>query len=131
MGLVYGRRAAVSSQKTDIKYHSSSRADEDLTDICLCQPEPKIPRPRNGKQSSAFVDFPLSKCSCRYTDTYLLLAFILYRQHRQAQVAAQNPKLSNPEISKVIGELWRKEPEPVKDQWKAVADVRRFYQKLI
>ncbi|KAL9592730.1 MAG: hypothetical protein Q9179_006429, partial [Wetmoreana sp. 5 TL-2023] len=42
--------------------------------ICLCQPDPKVPRPRN--------------------------AFILYRQHHQAHVVAQNPGLANPEISK-------------------------------
>ncbi|KAK4108654.1 hypothetical protein N656DRAFT_690923, partial [Canariomyces notabilis] len=64
--------------------------------ICLCTPEPKVPRPRN--------------------------AFILYRQHRQAGVVQQNPGLANPEISKIIGELWRDEPEEHKIQWKRLAE---------
>ncbi|KAK0706720.1 high mobility group box domain-containing protein, partial [Lasiosphaeria miniovina] len=64
--------------------------------ICLCTPAPKIPRPRN--------------------------AFILYRQHHQAQVVAQNPGLANPEISKIIGEQWRDEPEERKNQWKRLAE---------
>ncbi|KAL4909045.1 hypothetical protein BDW74DRAFT_174261 [Aspergillus multicolor] len=66
------------------------------TQFCLCQPDPKIPRPRN--------------------------AFILYRQHNQAAVVAQNPGLANPEISKIIGEKWRKLPQEVKDEWKAHAE---------
>ncbi|KAJ6784752.1 hypothetical protein PWT90_04662 [Aphanocladium album] len=64
--------------------------------ICLCTPTPKIPRPRN--------------------------AFILYRQHHQSQVTADNPKLSNPEISKIIGEKWKHEAEDVKDTWKKLAE---------
>ena len=40
---------AADMHKTDIEHHALSEADEDLTGICLCQPEPKIPRPRNGK----------------------------------------------------------------------------------
>ncbi|KAJ4158515.1 uncharacterized protein LMH87_009038 [Akanthomyces muscarius] len=58
--------------------------------ICLCTPTPKIPRPRN--------------------------AFILYRQHHQSQVTADNPKLSNPEISKIIGEKWKHEAEDIPAQ---------------
>lgn len=52
----------------------------------------------------------------------LSLAFILYRQHRQAQVVAQNPGLANPEISKIIGDEWRSEPEERKNQWKRLAE---------
>ena len=53
-------RAAAGSLKTDIEHQApSSQADEDLTGICLCQPEPKIPRPRNGEQNPAFVDLSL------------------------------------------------------------------------
>ncbi|KAK4133080.1 hypothetical protein BT67DRAFT_383225, partial [Trichocladium antarcticum] len=69
-------------------------ASRDL--ICLCTPAPKVPRPRN--------------------------AFILYRQHHQAQVVQQHPGLANPEISKIIGEQWRNEPEDRKGQWKALAE---------
>ncbi|KAJ4306699.1 slightly ste11-like protein [Collariella sp. IMI 366227] len=64
--------------------------------VCLCTPAPKVPRPRN--------------------------AFILYRQHHQAQVVQHNPGLANPEISKIIGEQWRDEPEDRKNQWKLLAE---------
>ncbi|TVY90076.1 Repressor of filamentous growth, partial [Lachnellula willkommii] len=64
--------------------------------VCLCQPDPKIPRPRN--------------------------AFILYRQHYQAQVVAQHPGLANPEISKIIGEQWREQAPEVKSEWKRLAE---------
>jgi HMG box factor, other len=49
-------------------------------------------------------------------------AFILYRQHYQAQVAAQHPGLANPEISKLIGEQWREQSEEVKNSWKRLAE---------
>lgn len=49
-------------------------------------------------------------------------AFILYRQHHQSQVTADNPKLSNPEISKIIGEKWKHEAEDVKETWKKLAE---------
>ncbi|KAK2590118.1 slightly ste11-like protein [Conoideocrella luteorostrata] len=64
--------------------------------ICLCTPAPKIPRPRN--------------------------AFILYRQHHQSQVTAENPRLSNPEISKIIGDKWKHESEGIKGTWKKLAE---------
>ncbi|KPI40616.1 Repressor of filamentous growth 1 [Cyphellophora attinorum] len=64
--------------------------------FCLCQPEPKIPRPRN--------------------------AFILYRQHQQAAVVRANPGLPNPAISKIIGEQWSRLPEDAKNEWKALAE---------
>ncbi|OQD87796.1 hypothetical protein PENANT_c005G00276 [Penicillium antarcticum] len=64
--------------------------------FCLCQPDPKIPRPRN--------------------------AFILYRQHYQAMVVAHNPGLANPEISKIIGEQWRSLSGDDKSKWKALAE---------
>lgn len=53
------------------------------------------------------------------------LAFILYRQHHQAQVAAQNPTLSNPDISRIIGDKWKDEPENVKSEWKALAEAEK------
>ncbi|RAH43257.1 putative HMG box transcriptional regulator [Aspergillus brunneoviolaceus CBS 621.78] len=49
-------------------------------------------------------------------------AFILYRQHWQASVVAQHPGLANPEISKIIGEQWRKLSQDIKDTWKALAE---------
>ncbi|KAL1842303.1 hypothetical protein VTJ49DRAFT_5584 [Mycothermus thermophilus] len=71
--------------------------------ICLCAPEPKVPRPRN--------------------------AFILYRQHHQAQVVQQHPGLANPEISKIIGEQWRDEPEERKLQWKQLAEEEKQHHQ--
>ncbi|KXJ86683.1 hypothetical protein Micbo1qcDRAFT_218863 [Microdochium bolleyi] len=68
--------------------------------ICLCTRAPKIPRPRN--------------------------AFILYRQHHQASVAANNPGLANPEISKLIGEQWREQPDDVKESWKRLAEEEKI-----
>ncbi|KAL4803630.1 hypothetical protein BDV18DRAFT_162649 [Aspergillus unguis] len=69
---------------------------EPVTQFCLCQPDPKIPRPRN--------------------------AFILFRQALQGQVGAQHPGLANPDISKIIGEKWRQLDQVEKDKWKAMAE---------
>lgn len=55
-----------------------------------------------------------------------VLAFILYRQHHQASVAAQHPGLANPEISKLIGEQWRGQPEDTKDSWKRLAEEEKL-----
>lgn len=52
-------------------------------------------------------------------------AFILYRQHHQSSIVAQNPGLPNPEISKVIGDHWRASPPEVKEHWKLLAEVRK------
>ncbi|KAI9768570.1 MAG: hypothetical protein M1840_004767 [Geoglossum simile] len=68
--------------------------------VCLCQPEPKIPRPRN--------------------------AFILFRQHHHAAIIAQHPGLSNPDISKIIGERWRNIPQPERHQWKTLAEEEKL-----
>ncbi|OBT69650.1 hypothetical protein VE03_00712 [Pseudogymnoascus sp. 23342-1-I1] len=73
----------------------SPRTDSN-NQVCLCQPDPKIPRPRN--------------------------AFILYRQHYQGQVIAQNPGLANPEISKIIGAQWREQSIETKNEWKKLAE---------
>ncbi|KAF2273284.1 uncharacterized protein EI97DRAFT_383901 [Westerdykella ornata] len=63
--------------------------------VCLCQPEPKIPRPRN--------------------------AFILYRQHHQQAIVARNPGIANPDISKIIGEQWNSESPEQKLVWQRLA----------
>ncbi|KAI9748311.1 MAG: NAD(P)H-dependent D-xylose reductase (XR), partial [Chaenotheca gracillima] len=69
---------------------------ESASQVCLCPPDPKIPRPRN--------------------------AFMLYRQHLQSSVVAQNPGLANPEISKIIGKTWREESQEVKRYWDSLAE---------
>ncbi|OJD23573.1 hypothetical protein ACJ73_05072 [Blastomyces percursus] len=84
------RSASSSSSK------STSSKESYSLQFCLCQPDPKIPRPRN--------------------------AFILFRQHFQASVVAQNPGLANPEISKIIGEKWRTLPTESKQEWKNLAE---------
>ncbi|KAH8687638.1 hypothetical protein BGZ60DRAFT_522284 [Tricladium varicosporioides] len=84
--------SALNSGNTSIPSATESAREQ----VCLCQPDPKIPRPRN--------------------------AFILYRQHYQAQVAQQNPGLANPEISKIIGEQWREQAPEVKSEWKRLAE---------
>jgi hypothetical protein len=105
--------------------------------ICLCQPDPKIPRPRNGT-SPRFLHRFYHACSFAYLYSlriYTILyrsnkpryvAFILYRQRHQQSIVAQHPQLPNPEISKIAGELWRAEPDHVKNEWKLLAVVSRF-----
>ncbi|KAK4224970.1 hypothetical protein QBC38DRAFT_422283 [Podospora fimiseda] len=78
--------------------------------ICLCAPEPKVPRPRNG--------------------TFFFAAFILYRQHHQATVVQENPGLANPDISKIIGERWRDESEEVKNTWKQLAEEEKLRHQV-
>ncbi|KAL2835191.1 HMG box protein [Aspergillus cavernicola] len=95
----YRERSSVSersSSSSPVKSTGPPGHRESATQFCLCQPDPKIPRPRN--------------------------AFILYRQHYQGSVVAQNPGLANPDISKIIGEQWRKLPQETKDEWKALAE---------
>ncbi|KAF2873234.1 hypothetical protein BDV95DRAFT_593593 [Massariosphaeria phaeospora] len=74
---------------------ASSVGSGDFGHVCLCQSEPKIPRPRN--------------------------AFILYRQHHQHTIVARNPGLANPDISKIIGEQWQAESEEQKKVWQDLA----------
>ncbi|KAL2431664.1 hypothetical protein ABEF95_012587 [Exophiala dermatitidis] len=71
--------------------------------LCLCPPDPKIPRPRN------------------YADKEVT-AFILFRQHQQASILAQNPGIPNPEVSKIIGEQWRRLSAESKEEWNLLAE---------
>ncbi|KAJ5669989.1 uncharacterized protein N7477_005352 [Penicillium maclennaniae] len=73
---------------------SSPRLSKEIS-WCLCKPDPKIPRPRNS--------------------------FILYRQHYQAAVVHQNPGLSNPDISKIIGRQWKALSDEEREKWNALA----------
>lgn len=78
---------------------TSNASGELSAQICICQPEPKIPRPRN--------------------------AFILYRQHHQQSIAANNAGLANPDISKIIGEQWKAESPENKAVWTALAHAEK------
>ncbi|EME48770.1 hypothetical protein DOTSEDRAFT_67720 [Dothistroma septosporum NZE10] len=80
--------------------HTRHSSGDSGAHVCICQPDPKIPRPRN--------------------------AFILYRQHHQANVISQHPGLANPEISKIIGEQWQNQPPEVKNKWKALAEEEKI-----
>ncbi|KIW15927.1 hypothetical protein PV08_05977 [Exophiala spinifera] len=64
--------------------------------LCLCPSEPKIPRPRNS--------------------------FMLFRQHRQSSIMAQNPGLQIPDVSKIIGEQWRRLSSEAKEEWNMLAE---------
>ncbi|KAF3264893.1 hypothetical protein TWF217_003052 [Orbilia oligospora] len=75
---------------------SSSHSSTPPAHICLCQPTPKIPRPRN--------------------------AFILFRQHHHSAVMAQNPGKPNPAISKIIGDMWKNATEDTRKEWQNHAD---------
>ncbi|EXJ63940.1 hypothetical protein A1O7_00275 [Cladophialophora yegresii CBS 114405] len=72
---------------------SNSNPKENL---CLCPASPKIPRPRNS--------------------------FILFRQHQQSSIIAQNPGIPNPEVSKIIGEQWRGLSAEAKEEWNLLAE---------
>lgn len=62
----------------------------------------------------------------------LELAFILFRQHNHASICQSNPGKANPEISKIIGEMWRTAPKETKLVWQKHADVGdRCYSKNI
>ncbi|KAA6415082.1 MAG: hypothetical protein FRX48_01834 [Lasallia pustulata] len=76
------------------------RSEDSLSQVCLCQRDPKVPRPRN--------------------------AFILYRQHHQASVVAHNPGLANPDVSKIIGDHWRTLNPETKNHWKFLAEEEKL-----
>lgn len=50
-------------------------------------------------------------------------AFILFRQHQQASILAQKPGIPNPEVSKIIGEQWRRLSAESKEEWNLLAEV--------
>jgi hypothetical protein len=56
-------------------------------------------------------------------DLPFFIAFILYRQHHQHAIVARNPRLANPEISKIIGEQWKAEGDGIKKVWQDLAEV--------
>ncbi|KFY14752.1 hypothetical protein V492_02435, partial [Pseudogymnoascus sp. VKM F-4246] len=93
--------AANNPSIANLSLHSASlespRTDSN-NQVCLCQPDPKIPRPRN----------------------VLAVAFVSF--HYQGQVIAQNPGLANPEISKIIGAQWREQSIETKSKWKRLAE---------
>lgn len=122
------------SKTREISPATTQESNSETTNqFCLCQPDPKIPRPRNGRSlalivhlwqllNSSICIFVVSSSLCQWK-LMVRIAFILYRQHHQAAVVAKHPGLPNPEISKIIGEEWRALPAKTKNQWKALAEV--------
>jgi len=99
---------------------SHSRESSETYQPCLCRADPKVPRPRNGKYI-AFFEIDRHVLDIRPDLTSI--AFILYRQHHNAEIVKQNPGVNNPDISKIIGALWGNESEEEKSRWKRFAEV--------
>lgn len=53
-------------------------------------------------------------------------AFILYRQAKRAEIRAKHCKLHSSEISKVAAEMWKHEPETVRQQFARKADEEKL-----
>jgi len=70
-----------------------------------------------------FKEISNSLCHCSNIELTETLAFILFRQHNQAAVVAKHPGKPNPEISKIIGEMWRESSQEAKNLWQRHADV--------
>jgi hypothetical protein len=153
----YPRQHSISTASLPLREHSppssgssspiKSGKEEYASQWCLCKPDPKIPRPRNGESmmsapmlnehgKSLFLSFcdlvGIGPGSGMFTFIGFMLtrsffvpstAFILYRQHHQAAVVSHNPGLANPEISKIIGMQWRALTEGEKNKWRALAEV--------
>ncbi|KAI9892097.1 MAG: hypothetical protein M1814_001803 [Vezdaea aestivalis] len=103
---------------------SGPRSSDPATQVCLCPPDPKIPRPRNGKRTppSEHYEQTLQTPIAMFLPSHGEQAFMLYRQHFQASIVAQNPGLANPDISKIIGQQWRDESQELRAQWDALAE---------
>ncbi|KAK5112137.1 hypothetical protein LTR62_004480 [Meristemomyces frigidus] len=104
-------------ETTSTPVHSRGSSNDSTAHVCICQPDPKIPRPRNGELRD------VRDCQ---EPPLILAAFILYRQHHQAQVVSQHPGLANPEISKIIGEQWQNQSAEVKAKWKGLAEEEKL-----
>lgn len=50
-------------------------------------------------------------------------AFILYSQSMRSEVQQQNPSLSNTEVSRLLGKMWKEVPSESKNQYKEKAAI--------
>lgn len=57
-------------------------------------------------------------------------SYILYSNEHREEVTAANPGLKMTEISKLIGDKWKKESQAVRDEWSAKALKMRAEKKL-
>ncbi|KAJ3137361.1 hypothetical protein HDU90_002148 [Geranomyces variabilis] len=58
-------------------------------------------------------------------------SWILYRQEKHPIVLAQNEGITNNEISKVVAEWWRNEPDDVKNVYKCRAEEERRRHRIL
>ncbi|ORX93368.1 sequence-specific DNA-binding high mobility group box protein mat-Mc, partial [Basidiobolus meristosporus CBS 931.73] len=57
--------------------------------------------------------------------------FLLFRKDVQASIFAQNPGISNSEVSKVIGQMWKDAPFDVKERYQLSAeDKKRLHKEM-
>lgn len=114
-------------------HYQPNSAISPISHYCVCPPEPHIPRPRNGKYMKVIVlrlgqgafDVPRG-CFVRAqrNKALTLPAFILYRSAQAADITAKDPRVSNPEQSKIIAKEWNSLSEEEKLPWKDLAEVR-------
>ncbi|RIA95621.1 high mobility group box domain-containing protein [Glomus cerebriforme] len=53
-------------------------------------------------------------------------AFILYRREKQPGIIASQKNLTNAEVSRLIADMWRKEPEEIRLEWERYAEQRKL-----
>lgn len=125
------------------KPEPSGRHSRDFSvdsDICLCPPEPKIPRPPNCKwllfsatccqgtllqglgDATEGSDASRLLCPSRsmlfHADAFV--GFMLFRKYHKDKIQA-----GAPEISSVLGEAWQSLSEEEQRPWKEAAEVSR------
>ncbi|RIB10335.1 high mobility group box domain-containing protein, partial [Gigaspora rosea] len=47
--------------------------------------------------------------------------FMAYREHMQHEVLKKNPGMNNKHVSVIAAEMWKNEPEEIKQFWRARA----------
>ncbi|CAH0019667.1 unnamed protein product [Clonostachys rhizophaga] len=91
----------------NLKINTDAGLEEDASPenaICVCTPAQKVPRPPNS--------------------------FMLYRAQMQAQISAESRGLSNPQISRILGDRWANEPEEEKAKWRSLAQEENRRHRL-
>ncbi|CAI2162759.1 12467_t:CDS:1 [Funneliformis geosporum] len=53
-------------------------------------------------------------------------AFILYRKAKQPMITKEVGQISNNDISKILANLWKNEPEEIKLHWRKIADRKKM-----
>ncbi|KAK0370173.1 HMG box protein [Colletotrichum limetticola] len=84
----------------------SSQSGKDT--ICLCTPGLKIPRPRNRESH-------ISRSSSHIVGRHIFVTGL-------ATVSSEFPGLSNPDISKIIGQRWKSQDPREKEIWRQLGE---------